>query len=59
MTLALLGLRPAHEGVDPEADRAIEALLDQAAVALPQPPGAAARHAVITRRFLPIVPADP
>lgn len=32
--LALLGLRPENETADPEADRAIEALLDQAAVAL-------------------------
>jgi two-component system sensor histidine kinase KdpD len=32
--LALLGLRPENEIADPEADRAIEALLDQATVAL-------------------------
>ena len=34
ITLALLGVRPEKENSDPEADRAIEALLDQAAVAL-------------------------
>jgi len=34
MTLALLGLSPENERADPEADRAIEALLDQAAVSL-------------------------
>ncbi len=34
VTLGLLGLRPAAEAPDPEADRALEALLDQAAVAL-------------------------
>lgn len=33
-TLGLLGLRPEREAPDPEADRALEALLDQAAVAL-------------------------
>ncbi|MBR0655467.1 sensor histidine kinase [Plastoroseomonas arctica] len=32
--LGLLGLRPEREAPDPEADRALEALLDQAAVAL-------------------------
>ncbi len=34
VTLGLLGMRPEAEAPDPEADRAIEALLDQAAVAL-------------------------
>lgn len=34
ITLGLLGLRPVAEAPDPEADRALEALLDQAAVAL-------------------------
>ncbi|MBS7790100.1 sensor histidine kinase KdpD [Roseococcus sp. SDR] len=34
VTLGLLGLRPGAEVPDPEADRALEALLDQAAVAL-------------------------
>lgn len=34
VALGLLGLRPEAEAPDPEADRAIEALLDQAAVAL-------------------------
>jgi two-component system sensor histidine kinase KdpD len=34
VALGLLGMRPEVEAPDPEADRAIEALLDQAAVAL-------------------------
>ena len=34
VALGLLGMRPEAEAPDPEADRAIEALLDQAAVAL-------------------------
>ena len=34
VTLGLLGLRPEADTPDPEADRALEALLDQAAVAL-------------------------
>ncbi|WP_431305527.1 ATP-binding protein [Sediminicoccus sp. BL-A-41-H5] len=34
ITLGLLGLRPVMDAPDPEADRAIAALLDQAAVAL-------------------------
>lgn len=32
--LGLLGIRPEHDRVDPEADRALEALVDQVAVAL-------------------------
>jgi two-component system sensor histidine kinase KdpD len=34
VVLGLLGLRPSSEAPDPEADRALEALMDQAAVAL-------------------------